>query len=264
MKAPLQIVDQGSDATQAERELIAAGRAVRLPSGKRGRIWASVAAACVATEAGAAAAASAASASASTGTTSGSVLSAIASWKGLALLAVIGGSAATYHATRPRPAEPRAEAAPVVQHAASAQSVSRAEAVMQPQAMPAAPAKAVVKPAPPAVGRATGSRPSRPPVFGDQNDEPSRASTSRLAEESIAVIAARRALRDGDAAACLRLLEEASAAFPHGSLAQEREALTIQALADSGQLDLAKRRATRFLREHPESPHAADLRHIAR
>ena len=261
MKFPLQIMDQGSEATEVERELIVAGRAVTMPGGDRARIWASVAAACVATHAGIAAAAGAASASAAAGTNSGSVLSVLASWKGVALLAVLGGGAGTYYMTRSRPVEPGPGSVPAVQHEASAASASRAEPGIQPHTELAAPAATVEKP--PAPSRVTAARPARPSVVGDQTDDAARLATSRLAEESRAVIAARRALRDGDPASCLRLLEEALAAFPNGSLAQEREALTIQALAGSGRRDLAAQRATRFLREHPESPHAADLRHIA-
>jgi hypothetical protein len=46
-------------------------------------------------------------------------------------------------------------------------------------------------------------------------------------------------------------------------LGQEREALTIEALAKSGQSALARRRAEAFLRVHPSSPYVADVRRIA-
>ena len=261
MKAPVQIVDRGSGATERERELVAAGRAVAMPRSDRERVWASIAAACVATEAGIAAAAGAAAGSA--GTAPGSVLSVLASWKGVALVAVFGGGVATYHMTRPRPVEPRPLSAPVARHPAAIPTMPRAEPAPQPEALPPVPATTVVKtPAPSHAPAAHTSRPAG--VSGEQPDDTARIGTSRLAEESRAVIAARRALRDGDPAACLRLLEAARTAFPDGSLAQEREALTIQALASDGQHELAAQRAARFLREHPESPHAADLRRIAR
>jgi hypothetical protein len=263
MKDPPQMVEQGSGFTEAERELVAAGREVTMPPGERARLWASVAAACVATEAGVAAAAGAASASASAGTTSGSVLSALASWKGVTLLAVLGGGVAAYHMSRPRPAEPRPIPAPAVRHASVATAVSRAEPGPMPAAVEPQPAAAPEKPAAPAPSRAPGARAARSAVVSEPADETARTAPSRLAEESRAVIAARRALRDGDPALSLRLLDAARAAFPDGSLSQEREALTIQALASSGQRELAARRAASFLREHPESPHAADLKHIA-
>jgi hypothetical protein len=261
MKDPLQMVEQGSGFTEAERELVAAGREVTMPPGDRARLWASLVAACVATEAGVAAAAGAASASA--GTMSGSVLSVLASWKGVALLAVLGGGVITYHMTKPRPVEPRPISAPAVRHVSVATAVSRAEPGPQPAAVEPLPAASADKPAAPAPSRAPGARAARPALVNEPPGEMAEAAPSRLAEESRAVIAARRALRDGDPALCLRLLEAARAAFPDGSLAQEREALTIQALASSGQRELAARRAASFLREHPESPHAADIRHIA-
>jgi outer membrane protein assembly factor BamD (BamD/ComL family) len=78
------------------------------------------------------------------------------------------------------------------------------------------------------------------------------------------VIDARRALHAGDFATTLRLLDAAAATFPSGTLAQEREALAIQALARSGQREAAAKRAATFLAKHPESPHAADLKAFAR
>jgi outer membrane protein assembly factor BamD (BamD/ComL family) len=77
------------------------------------------------------------------------------------------------------------------------------------------------------------------------------------------VLEARAALRAGDAARCLTLLEQARARFPRGALGQEREALTVEALARAGQSAAAKRRAAAFLRAHPQSPYVADLRRLA-
>jgi hypothetical protein len=74
------------------------------------------------------------------------------------------------------------------------------------------------------------------------------------------VLEIRRVLRAGDAATALRLLERARARFSHPVLGQEREALTIEALARSGARDVAARRAATFLRDYPKSPHAADVR----
>jgi hypothetical protein len=86
---------------------------------------------------------------------------------------------------------------------------------------------------------------------------PSRA--SQLREESIAVMAARQALRENDAGKALRLLEQAQLRFKKGVLAEEREALTIEALAKSGQKARASARAAAFLHNYPRSPHAADV-----
>jgi hypothetical protein len=94
----------------------------------------------------------------------------------------------------------------------------------------------------------------------------SRASNStelretQLREESLAVLEIRRVLRAGNTAAALALLEQARARFAHPVLGQEREALTIEALARSGSADAARRRANAFLRSYPKSPYAADIR----
>jgi len=103
---------------------------------------------------------------------------------------------------------------------------------------------------------------STPAPVASHAAPPSRA--SQLREESLTVIAARQALRDGDAKGALRLLELARQRFRLGSLLEEREALTIQALAKSGNKALAASRAQAFINSHPRSPHAADVqRYVA-
>jgi len=86
---------------------------------------------------------------------------------------------------------------------------------------------------------------------------------SQLAAEGRVVLDARRELREGRPADALRRLEAARVEFADGVLAQEREALTIEALARSGQRAAARARAAAFLRAHPESPHATDVRAFA-
>jgi hypothetical protein len=83
---------------------------------------------------------------------------------------------------------------------------------------------------------------------------------TQLREESLSVLEIRRVLRAGDATAALGLLERARVRFPHPVLGQEREALTIEALARSGAAEVAERRASAFLRAYPKSPYAADVR----
>lgn len=85
------------------------------------------------------------------------------------------------------------------------------------------------------------------------------AAVSQLKEESQAVLAARRALRAGDAATGLRILEKAQQRFGVGALSEEREALWIEALARSGDAARASKRAKAFLSSHPRSPHTADV-----
>lgn len=82
---------------------------------------------------------------------------------------------------------------------------------------------------------------------------------SRLREELTLLADARAAIRRGDASGALSILEEARLRFPGGALAQEREALAIEALWHQGQRAAAAQRAAAFLATHPSSPHAARL-----
>jgi hypothetical protein len=86
---------------------------------------------------------------------------------------------------------------------------------------------------------------------------------SQLREEASLVRQAREALRGGEASRALGLLDEAQRTIPGGALGQEREALAIEALARSGQRAAAAARAAEFLRRHPTSPHAAQMRSFA-
>lgn len=86
---------------------------------------------------------------------------------------------------------------------------------------------------------------------------------SRLREESALVLRARERLRAGDPAGALRLLADARSRFPQGALGQEREALTIEALAAERNTGEARAHAEEFLRENPDSPHGARVRAIA-
>jgi hypothetical protein len=84
--------------------------------------------------------------------------------------------------------------------------------------------------------------------------------SSRLREESAAVLAIRRTLLAGNARQALALLARARADFPHGALVEEREALSVRALLGSGQPDAARLRGEAFLRRFPRSPQASDVR----
>jgi outer membrane protein assembly factor BamD (BamD/ComL family) len=76
------------------------------------------------------------------------------------------------------------------------------------------------------------------------------------------LLRARERLRGGDVPGALALLDEARARFPEGALVQEREALTIEALARRDDA-AARTRADAFLRDHPESLHAERIRALA-
>ncbi|MCA9590992.1 MAG: hypothetical protein KC657_37095 [Myxococcales bacterium] len=64
----------------------------------------------------------------------------------------------------------------------------------------------------------------------------------------------RTALSRGDAAGALAALDTHAREFPKSQLAEEREVLAIQALASSGRVAEARRRAARFRTTFPKSP----------
>ena len=255
MSDQLRLVDEGS---AIERELILAARAAGMPPEERARVWTAVAAGCVAS--GAVVAGTAVGAKAGMVTT-------LTSWKAVALLVLVSGSSlATYVLTRSAPPPTKPSVAPVLRPASEPPPAAPRAGV--PGAEPGA--KVPATPAPRWQRPAGTLRPSKPPPAGTvdnpvrPSEGPPATDLSRLAEESRMVIEARRALHAGDLATTLRLLDAAAAAFPSGTLAQEREALAIQALAQSGQHEAAAKRASAFLAKHPESPHAADLKAFTR
>jgi hypothetical protein len=78
--------------------------------------------------------------------------------------------------------------------------------------------------------------------------------------ESAWVARARAELRAGRPADALRTLAEIQGRVSGGVLGQEREALTIEALAASGQRSAASQRAIAFVERFPNSPHASRVR----
>jgi hypothetical protein len=86
------------------------------------------------------------------------------------------------------------------------------------------------------------------------------ASGSPVAAETRLVSGAVEALRAGDAARALALLDEHARAFPHGILAEERSAERVSALCKLGRLDEAAAEANRFLTTSPDSPLAGRVR----
>ncbi|MES1182911.1 MAG: hypothetical protein ABUL60_03800 [Myxococcales bacterium] len=81
--------------------------------------------------------------------------------------------------------------------------------------------------------------------------------------ESQRVAEARALLRAGRASDALAALQALERDEPNGLLAQEREALSIQALAALGQRDRARQRAAAFTQRYPDSPHLAVVRRAA-
>lgn len=222
------------ESSELERELLLAGQAARMPDSERRALWAGIALSVMAAAPPPATAAPAPA-------TAGSALSAYLT-KGLVFLAAVGG--VTLGALQLWPGN-----APIPRPVEAASTKS---ALPAPRALPPAVTPVETPPEPtPAVLARSGDAKARP------------APSSRLREETVAVLEARAALRAGNAARSLALLEQARLRYPRGALGQEREALTIQALAQSGARPEAERRARAFLRAHPQSPYVADVRRIA-
>jgi hypothetical protein len=76
---------------------------------------------------------------------------------------------------------------------------------------------------------------------------------SDLAAERALLEVARTALARGAHPDALASLNRHASQFPHGQLAEEREALAVQALVAAGRTDEAHRRAERFRQRYPNS-----------
>ncbi len=94
----------------------------------------------------------------------------------------------------------------------------------------------------------------QPPVKNSRANK--TANAAHATSEATLVLKARRALRKGNPERALKLLRAAPAV---GLLTQEREALEIEALIQIGETELARRRAAKFSKRYPVSPHAARL-----
>jgi hypothetical protein len=164
-----------------------------------------------------------------------------AGWTKLLAISGIGATAAApvgYYAWQGARQEP----APVVVQAPEARSLPP----VPPTPEPPAPEPRVEPPV-----RAT---PPAPKV------EPRSSSASALTAELGALDAARSRLSSGDAAGALSLLDDYSRSYPRGRLVLEAEVLRIDALAKSGQMGAARRRAEAFLKRHPNSVLASRVR----
>jgi outer membrane protein assembly factor BamD (BamD/ComL family) len=87
--------------------------------------------------------------------------------------------------------------------------------------------------------------------------------TSRVGDEVSSLDEARAALRRGDAATALRLLDAHDARFAGGDLAQEAALVRVQTLVSQGDDARAAAAAKRFLQVYPASPYAPSVRRIA-
>jgi hypothetical protein len=250
VRDPARLVADAS-VSDAELTLLRHGIDIAPPPGAEARVWQGLAGALGAAAIGGAAAAADASTKTVTtaatkvtgaGLTGAKIVALVAALAGLASLAVLGAKLLP-SANHPRPP---AEAPPV---AAAEPAAVAAPPTEQPPAEAApAPRPNVKKVRAPA--RPGGATPA--------------SSAGRLREETTLVRDARQALRQGDAARALRLLDECRRLFPAGVLQQERERLAIEALTRSGRGAEASARAAAFLRKYPDSPHAAEIRALGR
>ena len=203
---------EGGEASELERELLRAGQAVRIPESERRALWAGIALSLPAV--------------APPSLVPKAPLAVASTWsayvtKGVIFLAAVTGlTLAASSLLQP--------AAQVVKASAPVAAVDRPAT-----ALPAAP--------PASKNTVEVAATVTPPVAPVSDPKQRLAPASQLREESIAVLDARSALRSGDAARSLALLEQARVRFPRGALGQEREALTIQALAQSGERAAARR-----------------------
>ncbi len=81
-------------------------------------------------------------------------------------------------------------------------------------------------------------------------------------EEEIVLLERAEAALTNDPAAALALTQILEQNYPRGALAQEREAIAIEALAKLGRREEAQVRLQRFLAAHPESPHRMRLERL--
>jgi hypothetical protein len=228
------MVEDRDEATGLARDLLRAGRGQTLSARDRARVWADLSATLVAPAAPVAASAGATKTLASASLLKGAVV----------VVALSGGALVGVRAAR--------RSVPMAGRAVVTEP-SRAPAAVEPSRPAEGPLHALERA--PHVRRA-------PAASADESAP--RLPASRLAAEAKLVLDARRDLRDGNAASALRRLEAARPELVGGALAQEREALTIEALHRSGQPEAAARRAREFLRTYPRSPHAASVSTFAK
>jgi hypothetical protein len=164
-------------------------------------------------------------------------------------------------------ARPRGDVAPRSAEAEHRSSPTRGTTrpVLAPSATGTRPLPAAVHEAtgaPPAGAWSSGSSSSMPEEQGREPSPPDPGLVDAR-EESRMVARAREALRAGNPAQAIALLDEVRTLYPSGVLVQERELLWIESLVRSGQRAPALERAQAFVRTWPESPYTARVRELA-
>ena len=275
MNDPKRLSEELSDAP-LEAELLRSARKVGLAETEKRAIWSSLASEVAlaalpsaAAEAGKAniagpAAANAGAAHAGVAQVGTSTASALGLGKALAITALafaLGGGGYALLRPLPRAESPRKGSAASTPVAPAAEIPAAAsEPRLDHETTPAIERDVVTPPAVPSANG--GARRSASAARSTSAAAPTPASLLR--EESLGILAARQSLRSGDFTATLQRLEEVRVRFPHGALAQEREALTIETLGRSGARAAAEKRARAFLQAYPKSPYAADVERYAK
>lgn len=272
-RAFLDSVQDADDPTRADYDRVHAKVKTRLAAGiaagiaalATSRATAATAAAKVATATAAATGVAAPTAAIATAGTGAALVGKIVAV--VAVVAAVGGgtTAVVHYANRGAPSAP----APVA--SAVTTGVARPAPAPRPQPAPAVPTAApetTAAPVPETPARSDGPRAPVPPaVVPTAAPAPTAAaaSTSSITPSSLdAEIAlvrdARAALRGGDAARSVALLDEHDRRFPGGALSEDCAAERVYALCALGNVDAAHAAASRFLADHPFSPHAAAVR----
>ncbi|MEM6295541.1 MAG: hypothetical protein AAGA54_29980 [Myxococcota bacterium] len=192
-----------------------------------------------------------------------------AGWFGKAVIGavLIGGGVAAWLATRSEPeaSPPTARVVAAAEDDETSKTSSKGPAVeletepkvpvLVPES-PAPPSHVEEAPKPAAVDAAPVLRARHAPKAGSK---PAKPKADDYVREARLVADARKALRT-DPRRALALLKDAKRSFPRGMLAEEREALTIIALAELGKVEDASRRGERFLKKHGKGPYAEAVR----
>jgi hypothetical protein len=84
------------------------------------------------------------------------------------------------------------------------------------------------------------------------------------ADEELRLVGAAQRALSRDPTRALALVREHARRFPDGALAEERDALFVSALWETGRKDEARTLARRFTQEHPGSTYVARMREILR
>lgn len=195
-----------------------------------------------------------------------------ASWgivgKVLATVVIAGGTTTAVVAARPEPVK-----APLVQQvhvdaivAAAAPRIEgrRPEAIAPPPVAEVVAPPTVDVPLSPQLDAALVSEPvssrARKPRASTPASAPLSTGESKLERERELVSYAQRAIAEQAYTRALDLLDEHAREFPHGAMAEDRDALRVVALCRAKRFADAERRRTQFFRRWPKSLHASRVR----